>query len=96
MKRIRRIDVFSAGGVCAAIALVWGLVFLAFVVMATGAGVMMEGGDHRVISLMVHGGTLGVITVILYPIIGFVIGAVSSLVYNAAAALTGGLRVEIE
>jgi len=76
--------------------IIYGLVFLLFgaAMMAAGSGgrsgVIGAGGS------VVAGLIFMIVIPIFYGILGFVIGAITGLVYNIASKYVGGIELEIE
>jgi hypothetical protein len=102
MYRVRRIGVISAANVAAAVAFVITLVFVllvALVVLPMGsfpAGVDYPGPFDRM--RMPSGSIIGFVVLVplLYAAIGWVMGALTALVYNLVARFTGGLQLDLE
>ena len=95
---IKRIDVLSVakitGIIAAAFGLIAGLLLLVFGSMIAGlAGSQGDAGPLAALG----GGVVGVIALpILYGICGFVGGVIQALIYNLAAGVIGGIRIETE
>ena len=102
MYRVRRIGVISAANVSAAIAFVITLVFVllaALVVLPMGsfpAGVEYPGPFDRM--RMPSGSLIGILVLapVLYAAVGWVMGALTALVYNLVARFTGGLQLDLQ
>lgn len=99
---VKRVGVLSLakvqGVVMAAIGLIvgllYGLFFIIFgaVMMSTGG----EGAGSAAAGGVVGGVAMIIIIPIFYAVLGFAIGALSALIYNAAAGVIGGLELELE
>lgn len=99
MIEIKRLGVLSVAKMNAAITLVLGLIggilWLGMVALAGFAGAM---GGAPAAGLMM-GGISGIFVfvflVILYAVVGFIVGAIIALLYNLAAGWFGGIEVEL-
>ncbi len=93
---IKRIDVLSAAKITGIIAAAFGLLagILMFLFSSLLGGVMgSDGGGF----LAAVGGFMGIIILpIMYGIFGFIGGAIQAFIYNLAAGVIGGIRVETE
>jgi len=95
---IKKLDILSVGKItgiiAAAFGLIAGLLLLVFGSMIAGlAGSQGEAGPLAALG----GGVVGVIALpILYGICGFVGGVIQALIYNLAAGVIGGIRIETE
>ncbi|HRO28218.1 MAG TPA: hypothetical protein PK743_06485 [Luteimonas sp.] len=95
---IKKLDVLSVGKItgviAAAFGLLAGLILLVFGGMLAGlAGSSGEGNPL----LAVGGGIFGVIALpIIYGFFGFIGGLIQALIYNLAAGVIGGIRIETE
>jgi hypothetical protein len=91
MYRVRRIGVLRTATVVAvAYAIVFAIIFVPLLLL----GVAFVPGD----AAAALGGWLaaGVVLLVVYPLIIWVVTALACLVYNLAARLVGGIEVEIE
>ncbi len=96
MTRIRRLGVISVANVSAAIVFVISLFFVVLVALvalplANSAGGLTQFGIPAGSGVMVL-----VIAPFLYAALGWISGAISALVYNLVARLTGGIRLELD
>jgi hypothetical protein len=101
--QIKRVGVFSCAKMysitLAAVGLIFGVLYgLIFMVLggamlAAGGGrdSGMAGGSSFVIGLVMM-----IAIPVFYGILGFIVGIISSLVYNVAAGVVGGLELELE
>jgi hypothetical protein len=101
---IRRVGVFSLAKIQALLAFVMGLIFgviyglffmlfgAAMSAMAPRAGDSAMGGISSIV--------IGLLMMIGFPItaaiFGFIGGAINGLIYNIAAGIVGGLKLELE
>lgn len=95
---IKKLDVVSVGKIsgiiAAAFGLLAGLILLVFGSLFAGlAGASGEAGPLAAIG----GGVAGVVVLpLLYGVIGFIGGMLQALIYNLAAGVIGGIRIETE
>ena len=98
---IRHIDVLSvakiAAVVYAGLGLLAGLVFACITVLGFGIGAAAQ-HDTAVpafVSLLFGVGAI-VALPILYAVMGFIVAAVSTWLFNVAAGVAGGVKIEVE
>jgi hypothetical protein len=100
---IKRVGVLSLAKIFCVIFLVIGLivgVIYGLFIMIFGAAIMSQmGGDASGAAAV--GGVIGglaamVIMPLFYGVLGFVIGAIYALVFNAASGFLGGLELQVE
>ncbi|NOZ47353.1 MAG: hypothetical protein GXO79_11315 [Chlorobi bacterium] len=90
MKRIKRFNVYQTSKVSAVILFFVAIIFMIpFGLMST-----MLGGDA--FPGFPFGGLFLVFVPFIYGIIGFIMTAVSCLIYNLVAKWTGGIELEFE
>lgn len=95
---IKKLDVLSVGKITGIIAasfgLIAGLLLLVFGSLFAGlAGAAGEGSPLAALG----GGVIGVVALpVLYGIAGFIGGVLQAVVYNLAAGVIGGVRIETE
>ena len=101
--RIRKLGILSVAKIQAVmmfvlsllIAIPYGLIIILYALFGAG----MVGGDA---ALAIGGGgvILGIVVMIalpiMYGVIGFIVGALSALVYNIFAGMVGGIEMEVE
>jgi hypothetical protein len=100
---IKRIGVLSLAKMQAMVMLVFGLligILYGLFFMALG-GMMMSLDPSGRSSGGAAGGFIGgimimILSPIIYGILGFIAGAISALVYNAAAKFVGGIEMDLE
>ncbi|CAN5280174.1 MAG: hypothetical protein M3407_03075 [Acidobacteriota bacterium] len=101
---VKRVGVLSLakiqGLLMAVIGLIFG-VFYGLFIMIFGAALMSasagrDGGGAAMAGGIVGGLMAMILIPIFYGVLGFVFGAISALIYNAAAGVIGGLEMEIE
>lgn len=98
-KEVRHVDVWSAAKLCAAINLVITVIIgiigavlalLNLSVAETFSG--LTGVGTGIVGLIIS----IVILAVIGMIIGFIVGAIVAVIYNLAAGVFGGLKVELE
>ncbi|MCA0394148.1 MAG: hypothetical protein LCH70_08555 [Proteobacteria bacterium] len=95
---IKKLDILSVGKITGIIAAAFGLIagLLLLVFGSMIAGLAGSQGDAGPLAAL-GGGVVGVIALpILYGICGFVGGVIQALIYNLAAGVIGGIRIETE
>ncbi len=98
-KEVKHVDVWSAAKLCAAIYLVIAVIvgIISAVVAVLG---MAAFPGMSALAVFGTGIVAAVIAVIIFAIIGMIIGfisgAVSAFIYNLAAGVFGGLKVDLE
>ena len=80
---VETIGVWSLAKILAVMGLLWGLIMTVVSLFVGVMGAGMMGGAEALVWLV--GG----------PIYGAVVGAISAIVYNAAASLIGGVELEL-
>ena len=95
---VRRIGVFSAGKLLAALYAALGLVAGLFVSLASLVGTESGmGGQHGAAPM---GALFGVGAIVLLPlvygVIGFLGGVIFAFLYNVAASVVGGIELDVE
>ena len=94
MAKINRIDWLSAAKISSFIYTTIGLVLGAFVTLAALAGAELSQGQQSAPSWINKSAVI--IFPIFYAGIGFAAGAVSALLFNFAAKVMGGLKINME
>lgn len=92
---IKRIDVLSVAKITGIIAAAFGLIagIITFLFGSLLGGLVGEGAG----GLGMFGGFMAVILLpIMYGIFGFIGGAIQAFIYNLAAGMIGGIRIETE
>lgn len=94
---VRSIGVFSLGKVLAVIYGFFGLVVGGFFALASffGAALGMAQGEGQAAFGMIFGGGAIIIMPVLYAFCGFLGGIITAALYNGAAALFGGIELEL-
>ncbi|ATD68051.1 MULTISPECIES: hypothetical protein [Luteimonas] len=90
---IKRIDVFSAAKIIGIIAAGFGLLVGMMVFLFEGLLGPMTGTGN---GFAMMGGLMVIALPLMYGIAGFIGGAIQALIYNAAAGVIGGIRIETE
>jgi hypothetical protein len=94
MVRLRSLDVISCAKIYGIIHFILGILFALFLVVIGMIGLAAAPGQQKF-------GMIGVlffaaIAPFLYGALGFVIGAISALLYNWIASMVGGIKMELE
>lgn len=98
-KEVKHVDVWSAAKLCAAIYLVIAIIVgivsavaavLGMAVLPGASGLTVFGGGIVVAILAV------VVLAVIGMILGFIFGTISAIIYNLAAGVFGGLKVDLE
>ena len=99
---IRRFAVISVAKMYALLMFIFGLIFgviygLFFIIFGAAMSAM---GGRDAMAGTVPSVVVGIIMMIAFPIIygvlGFIMGAIGALVYNALAGIIGGVKFELE
>lgn len=98
-KEIKRVGVMSAAKFSAAIALVFSVIIGIISVVTAVLSHAVVPGSSLLVTL--GGGVVAVVLVVLIfaivsMIVGFIAGALYAFIYNLAAGVFGGLKVEVE
>ncbi|MDV0443075.1 DUF3566 domain-containing protein [Methanorbis rubei] len=96
---IKHVGVFSVAKFCAAISLIFSLISAAFSAIFLYFGINMV--DAYTTTLTLSGGlaTLAFTMLIIAVtgiIVGFISGAIAAFVYNIAAGIFGGIKVDLD
>ncbi len=98
-KEVRHVDVWSAAKLSAAIYLVFAVIYGIIAMIIAVFGMAAIPGTSAVVTLV--GGIIAmlisvVIVAVLGMIIGFIFGAIAAFIYNLAAGVFGGLKIDLE
>lgn len=100
---VRRVGVFSVAKIQALLLFIIGLFIgvvygLMFMIFGAALSTLAPQSDQAVsgIGSVVGGLLIMVVVPILYAILGFIGGAIGALVYNLAAGVVGGIKLELE
>jgi len=93
--RLRRVSPLGAGTICAAITLVFAFIFGGLFLLLAAAG--MAGDDAPDFSESGAAGMIGVFiaVVIMYPVMGFIAGAIYAFMFNMISPMIGGLELTV-
>ena len=94
MRIIKSVGVLSVAKIMGLIHGALGLILMPLFLLAGVLG-MATGGGHAAISGVV-GMVLAVMIPVLYGGLGFIMGAISALLYNVFAKWAGGIEVEVQ
>ena len=94
MRVIKSVGVLSVAKIMGLIYGALGLILMPLFLLAGVLG-MATGGGHAAISGVV-GMVLAVMIPVLYGGLGFIMGAISALLYNVFAKWAGGIEVEVQ
>jgi len=96
---IKRVGVLSAGKIMGALCAIIGVIIAAMLllvsVLSVVIGSIFSGGSWS--GVLLGGGItvfFAVFILVVYTVMGFVIGCLYALIYNLVAKYTGGLEVE--
>lgn len=98
---IKHVDVLSvakiAAVVYAGLGLIAGLVFASITLLGFGFGAAMQHDSELPALVSVLFGVGAVIALpILYAVMGFLVAAVSTWLFNIAAGIAGGVKIQVE
>jgi hypothetical protein len=100
---IKRFSIFSVAKMQALLMFVIGLIFgviygLIFMIFGAAIAAMVPQGDAQTggIGSVVIGLIMMIAFPLIYTVIGFIGGAIGALIYNIAAGVVGGIKVELE
>ena len=101
---IRRLGVLSVAKIQGLLMFVIGLIIgvlygLAFMVFGAAIAAMAPGNEGQAlggVGSVVGGLVIMIVFPILYGFMGFIGGAIGALVYNFAAGVVGGIKLELE
>ncbi|HET8634037.1 MAG TPA: hypothetical protein VFL88_07800 [Gemmatimonadales bacterium] len=93
IQRIRRFDVGQAAKVLGLLYLLLGVVFA---VIFWLVGSMIPAAEKAQPGMAIFGGAMLLFLPILYGIVGAVMGAIASALYNMIASWVGGFEIELE
>lgn len=100
---IRRFGVISVAKMYGLLMFIFGLVFgviygLILIVFGAAISALSPGSDGTAggISTVVMGIAMIIGLPIFYGVLGFIMGAIGALIYNAVAGIIGGVKFELE
>jgi hypothetical protein len=100
---IRRFGVISVAKMYALLMFIFGLIFgviygLILIVFGAAISALTPGSDARAggISTVVMGIAMMIGLPLFYGVLGFIMGAIGALIYNAVAGIIGGIKFELE
>jgi len=100
---IRRFGVISVAKMYGLLMFIFGLVFgviygLILIVFGAAISAMAPGRDATAggVSTVVMGVAMMIGLPIFYGVLGFIMGAIGALIYNAVAGIIGGVKFELE
>src|ERR1043165_7076008 len=98
---IRRFGVISVAKMYGLLMFIFGLVFgviYGLILIVFGAAISAMGRDAAAggVSTVAMGGGMMIGLPIFYGILGFIMGAIGALIYNAVAGIIGGVKFELE
>ncbi len=95
MVRLRGLGVISVANVSAAVTFVISLLFIIFIAL-----VLLPARNSALeeqLGLSLRGGVVVLLVLpFLYAAVGWVMGAISALVYNLVAGFTGGIQMDLD
>lgn len=101
---IRRLGVFSVAKIQGLLMFVIGLIFgviygLFFMIFGAAISALAPQAENQALgglSSIVVGIVMMVVFPIMYGFFGFIGGAIGALIYNGAASIVGGIKLELE
>jgi hypothetical protein len=93
MAIIRRVGVLSLGKIYSLLLLVVGFLEGVAIAITTATGSVVSDSSYPFMQL---GYAAIIVMPILYAILGFIVGCIGALLYNAFAKMVGGVDVELE
>jgi hypothetical protein len=98
---IKRFDVLSvakiAGVVYGGLGVLIGVVFACFALVGAGfASVMQQESQMPPFFSLMFGVGAIIVLPIMYGVMGFIFGALSTWLFNVAAGITGGVKIQLE
>jgi hypothetical protein len=100
---IRRFGVVSVAKMYALLMFIFGLIFgviygLILIVFGAAISALGPGTDATAggISTVVMGIAMMIGLPLIYGVMGFIMGAIGALIYNAVAGIVGGIKFELE
>jgi len=97
---IRHIDVLSVAKVAAVVyaglGFFAGLVFACIALLGTGFSAAMRDSQMPPIVSLLFGAGAIIALPIFYSVIGFVVAAVTTWLFNVAAGIAGGVKIQVE
>jgi len=100
---IRRFGVISVAKMYGLLMFIFGLVFgviygLILIVFGAAISALGPGGDATAggVSTVVMGIAMMIGLPIFYGVLGFIMGTIGALIYNAVAGIIGGIKFELE
>jgi len=93
--RLRRVSPLGAGAICAAITLVFTIIFGGIFLLIAAAG--MAGADAADFAGAGAAGIIGglIAVVIVYPVMGFIAGVIYAFMFNMISPMIGGLELTV-
>ena len=100
---IRRFGVISVAKMYALLMFIFGLIFgviYGLILIVFGGAILALGPNRDAaaggVSTVVMGIAMMIILPITYGVLGFIMGAIGALIYNAVAGIVGGVKFELE
>ena len=98
---IRRFGVISVAKMYGLLMFLFGLIFgviYGLILIVFGAAISTLGRDAAAggVSTVVMGVAMMIALPLIYGVMGFVMGAIGALIYNAVAGIIGGIKFELE
>ena len=94
MQRILRVGVLSSAKISCALYGIMGLIFVPIFLIIGAAGLLTGQKEQAAVGAMT-GLFLAIMMPLLYAGMGFVIGALSAVIYNLVAGWIGGIEIEL-
>lgn len=93
---IKRVGVWSVAKMYGALSGAMGLLFGVILAIASMVGVSLAEGENSPFMGVLFGAGAIVALPLFYGVMGLVVGAVGALIYNAVAAVVGGITIDVE
>jgi hypothetical protein len=100
---IRRLGVFSVAKIEGLLLFVMGLIIgviygLVFMIFGAAITSLAPSGDQAMggVGSIIAGIVIMIAVPIFYGVLGFIGGAIGALIYNLAAGVVGGIKIELE
>lgn len=93
---IKRVGVWSVAKMYGALSGAMGLLFGIILGFASMVGVGLAEGETSPFMGVLFGAGAIVALPLFYGVMGVVVGAVGALIYNAVAAVVGGITIDVE
>ena len=94
MYKLKSVGVLSVAKIMGAMYTLLGLIFMPFILIFSMIGTLAGGSKNAFGAI--GGIAVGILLPFVYGLMGFVVGAMSSLLYNLIAKWLGGIEIEMQ